>query len=55
MAFHGPRKGLVLFRKHALRYLKLQRLPRAARTIIFTQDSPEKFLAMLDEVFVDLN
>jgi tRNA-dihydrouridine synthase B len=54
MAFHGPHKGLVLFRKHALRYLKLQRLPRETRTKIFTQDSPEKFLAMLDEVFTGL-
>ena len=54
MTFHGPHKGLVLFRKHALRYLKLQRLPRSTRTEIFTQDSPEKFLAMLDEVFDNL-
>ncbi len=54
MAFHGPRKGLILFRKHALRYLKLQRLPRATRTKIFTQETPEGFLAMLDEVFTVL-
>jgi tRNA-dihydrouridine synthase B len=54
MAFHGPHKGLVLFRKHALRYLKLQRLPRATRTVIFTQDSPERFMAMLDEAFTEL-
>jgi len=52
--FHGPHKGLVLFRKHALRYLKLQRLPRATRTRIFTQDTPEKFIAELDEVFAEL-
>jgi tRNA-dihydrouridine synthase B len=55
MAFHGPRKGLILFRKHALHYLKLQRLPRATRTLIFTQNSPESFMAMLDEVFTDLD
>ncbi len=51
MAFHGQRKGLILFRKHALRYLKLQRLPRAVRTQIFTQETPEGFLALLDDVF----
>jgi nifR3 family TIM-barrel protein len=54
MEFHGPRKGLILFRKHALRYLKLQRLPRATRTKIFTQDTPEGFLALVDEVFAGL-
>ena len=54
MAFHGPRKGLILFRKHALRYLKLQRLPRATRTKIFTQDTSEGFLALVDEVFAGL-
>lgn len=55
MAFHGPRKGLVLFRKHALRYLKLQRLPRVTRTKIFTQDTPEGFLSLIDEVFAGLD
>jgi len=47
--FHGPRKGLILFRKHALRYLKLQRLPRATRTRIFTQSTVEGFISLLDE------
>ncbi len=54
MAFHGPRKGLILFRKHALRYLKLQRLPRATRTKIFTQETPEGFLALLDETLAGM-
>jgi nifR3 family TIM-barrel protein len=54
MEFHGPRKGLILFRKHALRYLKLQRLPRATRTKIFTQETPEGFLTLVDEVFAGL-
>jgi tRNA-dihydrouridine synthase B len=55
MAFHGPRKGLILFRKHALRYLKLQRLPRAVRTKIFTQETPEGFIALLDETLAEMS
>jgi tRNA-dihydrouridine synthase B len=55
MAFHGPRKGLILFRKHALRYLKLQRLPRATRTKIFTQETPEGFIALLDETLAEMS
>jgi tRNA-dihydrouridine synthase B len=51
--FHGSRKGLILFRKHALRYLKLQRLPRATRTKIFTQNTVEGFMALLDETLAE--
>jgi tRNA-dihydrouridine synthase B len=51
--FHGSRKGLILFRKHALRYLKLQRLPRATRTKIFTQTTVEGFMALLDETLAE--
>ena len=51
MTFYGEHKGLILFRKHAMQYLKLQRLPRALRTEIIMQDRPENFLALLDKVF----
>lgn len=51
LAFYGEHKGMVLFRKHALQYLKLQHLPRAVRTKVFIQNTPEEFLALLDEVF----
>jgi len=51
LAFYGEHKGMVLFRKHALQYLKLQHLPRAVRTKVFIQDTPEGFLALLDEAF----
>ena len=54
MAFYGEHKGLVLFRKHAMQYLKLQRLPRAIRTHIIMQDKPEGFLSLLDEVYAGL-
>ncbi len=38
VAFYGPHKGLILFRKHAMQYLKLQHLPRATRTKIILQE-----------------
>ena len=53
-AFYGPRKGLFLFRKHAMRYLALQRLPRKTRTEILLQENAEDFLAMLDEVYAGI-
>jgi nifR3 family TIM-barrel protein len=53
LAFYGARKGMVLFRKHALQYLKLQQLPRAVRTRIITRDDPQEFLALVDEAFAE--
>jgi len=50
MAFYGEHKGLILFRKHAMQYLKLQKLPRVARTEIIMQETPEGFLRLLDKV-----
>jgi len=49
LQFYGPAKGLILFRKHALQYLKLQHLPRARRTPILLQEDPERFLSLLNE------
>jgi tRNA-dihydrouridine synthase B len=54
LEFYGPRKGLILFRKHALQYLKLDRLPRLVRTRILQQDVPEQFLALLDEAYLTI-
>jgi tRNA-dihydrouridine synthase B len=51
LAFYGERKGMMLFRKHALQYLKLQHLPRVVRTQLITRDNPEEFLTLLDQVF----
>jgi len=53
LAFYGARKGMILFRKHAMQYLKLQHLPRAVRTHIITRDNPEEFLALLDHAFFE--
>ena len=54
MAFYGPRKGMMIFRKHAMRYLSLQHLPRAARVKILQQNDPDEFLALVDETFAGL-
>jgi tRNA-dihydrouridine synthase B len=54
MAFYGAHKGLVLFRKHAMQYMKLQRFPRVIRTQIITQNDPEIFVKLLDEAYAGL-
>jgi tRNA-dihydrouridine synthase B len=55
VAFYGPHKGLILFRKHAMQYLKLQRLPRSVRTEILLQGTPQDFLSMLEKNSASLN
>ena len=55
VAFYGPRRGMILFRKHAMRYLKLQRLPRAVRTNILLQETPQDFQLQLDKYYAGLN
>jgi tRNA-dihydrouridine synthase B len=54
LAFYGPRKGLLLFRKHAMQYLKLQRFSRTMRTKMLLQDQVDGFLALLDEAYAGL-
>ncbi len=51
LAFYGSRKGMILFRKHAIQYLKLQHLPRLVRNRIITRDEPAEFLDLLAEAF----
>ena len=55
VAFYGPHKGLILFRKHAMQYLKLQRLPRAVRTEILLQLTPQDFRFQLERNYASLN
>ena len=55
VTFYGPHKGLILFRKHAAQYLKLQRLPRLVRTEILSQDTPQDFLFQLEKNYASLN
>ena len=54
LKFYGSHKGMLLFRKHAMQYLKLQRLPRTKRTQILRQEDADGFLALLDEVYARL-
>jgi nifR3 family TIM-barrel protein len=54
LAFYGAYKGMVLFRKHAMQYLKLQRFSRRVRTEIITQNDPEIFLKLVDEAYAGL-
>ena len=49
MQLYGEHKGLILFRKHAMRYLAIKRLPRVTRTKIILQNTAEGFLALLDD------
>jgi nifR3 family TIM-barrel protein len=55
LEFYGVRKGMMLFRKHAIQYLKLQHLSRALRTAIITREDPQEFLALLDHAFSQTN
>jgi len=55
VTFYGSHKGLILFRKHAMQYLKLQRLPRAVRTEILLQGTPQDFLFQLEKNYDRLN
>jgi hypothetical protein len=54
MQFYGEHKGLILFRKHAMRYLALQRLPRVMRTKIILQNDAHGFLTLLDQAIDEL-
>ncbi|MEI6289234.1 MAG: tRNA dihydrouridine synthase DusB [Chloroflexota bacterium] len=51
MSFYGERIGIMLFRKHAMQYLKLHQFPRAIRTRIITQNDTQQFLKLLDQAF----
>ena len=55
ISFYGQHKGLILFRKHAMQYLKLQRLPRLVRTEILLQETPQDFLLQLEKNYASLN
>ena len=54
MAFYGEHKAFILFRRHALAYLKFQNLPRDIRTSIIFQKDAESFHALLDAYYAGL-
>jgi nifR3 family TIM-barrel protein len=47
---YGPRRGLVLFRKHANHYLSPYPLPGELRQRLLTTESVPDFLGLLDEI-----
>jgi nifR3 family TIM-barrel protein len=51
--FYGEERGLVLFRKHANRYLTPYRLPTELRRQLLTAEQPEQFLAILDKIHME--
>ncbi len=50
LAFYGPERGLVLFRKFADKYLSPLGIPYAVRRALRTSTSPEAFLSLAREV-----
>jgi len=50
LTFYGPEIGLVLFRKHAVRYLAPYRLSREFRKELLTAQQPDEFLSLLDKI-----
>lgn len=50
LVFYGPELGLVLFRKHAVRYLTPYRLSGTLRRRLLTSERPDEFVALLDEI-----
>jgi nifR3 family TIM-barrel protein len=48
--FYGPERGLVLFRKHASRYISPYRLPGALRKSLLTMETKSEFLSLLDRI-----
>jgi len=50
LTFYEGDYGLVLFRKHASRYLSSSSLTRSQRQQLFTAEKPEEFLALLDSL-----
>ncbi len=50
LAFYGRPLGLILFRKFAVRYLDVRRLPRDLRTRLLQTDDVETFLTLVEDV-----
>ncbi len=53
LEFYGPEIGLVLFRKHAVRYLAPYRLSKEIRKELLTAQQVDEFLQLLDKIYQD--
>jgi tRNA-dihydrouridine synthase B len=51
LEFYGEHKGWIIFRKHAMQYLKLQQTPRHIRIRLILAEDAATFLGLLDEVW----
>lgn len=51
LAFYGPTRGIVLFRKYAARYLAPFGLPTELRQELLTSETKEAFLNILERLF----
>jgi tRNA-dihydrouridine synthase B len=49
LTFYGEEMGLVLFRKHAVHYLRTYPLTREYRVRILTSETPQEFISLLDQ------
>jgi len=49
--FYGEERGLILFRKHARRYLIMLSLPRDRRRHLLTEENPSEFVNYLNTMF----
>jgi nifR3 family TIM-barrel protein len=47
--FFGDRTGMMLFRKHAVQYLKPYRTTKEIRSQLYTTEDPKAFLKLLDQ------
>jgi len=48
--FYGPQQGLVLFRKHANRYMSPYRLPEELRKELLTRSTAAEFAVLIDKI-----
>lgn len=53
LEFYGPEKGWIIFRKHAMQYLKLQKTPRPIRVRLIQSTAAQEFLSLLDEIWAE--
>jgi tRNA-dihydrouridine synthase B len=53
LAFYGAERGLILFRKHASRYISPYRLSKAQRQQLLTCETKQDFMALLDRIVLE--
>lgn len=53
LSFYGPERGLLLFRKHAARYISPYRLSKMQRQQLLTAGTPDDFLDLLDGIVLE--